>query len=429
VHPQSNITRSQLRIRHVPELQDLLRFTELVHAEGLHGARVSQRSRHTGFVELTATRVVAGGDALARAADGRVTLVDGALPGERVRVEITAEHPDHLRARVIEVLDASPDRVIPPCVYAREGCGGCGWQHVAAAAQPSLKVEIIRDALARIAHLDDPPFAPPVVLPPTGFRTTVRALVVDGRPAFRRHHSHDPVGVDTCLVAHPVLDELLREGHFGRAREVTLRVGAATGERAARADPAGAKLDLPPDVEQGASAHVHEVIAGRPLRVSINAFFQSRADGAEALVGIVRDAVGRDRTIVDLYSGVGLFAATVDEPRRVIAVERGRAAIADAKHNLRGLPARVVGADVGRWKGTPADVVIADPSRTGLGKDGARTVIACDADRVVLVSCDAASLARDVALLARADYTPVSVTLVDLFAHTPHIECVTVLGR
>jgi tRNA/tmRNA/rRNA uracil-C5-methylase (TrmA/RlmC/RlmD family) len=380
-------------------------------------------------VELTATRVVAGGDALARAPDGRVALVDGALPGETVRVEITADRPDHLRARAVEVLEASPDRVLPPCAYAREGCGGCGWQHIAAAAQPNLKLDIVRDALNRIARLDDPPFAPTVVLPTTGFRTTVRALVVDGRPAFRRRHSHDPVHVDSCLVAHPAIDALLRDGRFGRAREVTLRVGVATGERAARADPARVVLELPDDVEQGPTAHVHEVIAGRTLRVSINAFFQSRADGAEALARIVREAVGRDRAVADLYCGVGLFAATVDDPRRIVAVERGRAAVADAKHNLRGLPARVVAADVGRWKGAHVEVVIADPSRTGLGKDGARAVVACDPDRIVLVSCDAAALARDVGLLSTAGYAPVSMTLVDLFAHTPHIECVTVLDR
>jgi 23S rRNA (uracil1939-C5)-methyltransferase len=319
--------------------------------------------------------------------------------------------------------------VQPPCPYAREGCGGCGWQHIEPATQPELKLDIIRDALTRIARLDDPPLAPPVVLPTSGFRTTVRALVVDGRPAFRRHHSHDPVRIDTCLVAHPALDELLQHGRFGRAREVTLRVGVATGERAARADPARCELELPDDVVQGPSAHVHEVVAGRELRVSINAFFQSRIDGAEALARIVRDAVGRDRTVADLYCGVGLFAATIEDPRRIIAVERGRAAVADAKHNLRGLPVRVVAADVGRWKGTSVDVVVADPSRAGLGKDGARAVIACDSDRVVLVSCDAAALARDVRLLANADYSPVSMTLVDLFPHTPHIECVTVLDR
>ncbi len=86
-------------------------------------------------------------------------------------------------------------------------------------------------------------------------------------------------------------------------------------------------------------------------------------------------------------------------------------------------------ADVGKWKGNKVDVVVADPSRAGLGKDGARAALACDPDRIILVSCDAAALARDVALLVGAEYTLTSVTLVDLFAHTPHIECVSILDR
>jgi 23S rRNA (uracil1939-C5)-methyltransferase len=257
----------------------------------------------------------------------------------------------------------------------------------------------------------------------------VRALVVDGKPAFRRHQSHDPVLIDSCLVAHPLIDELLRDGDFGRATEVTLRVGVGSGERAALADPAETILDLPPDVMRGKSAHVHEVIEGHTLRVSINSFFQSRTDGAEALVRLVREATGPDRVLADLYCGVGLFAITADQPKRVIAVERGRAAVSDAKHNLLDHPGRVVRSDVGKWKGAKVDVVIADPSRAGLGRDGARTVLTCDPDRIVLVSCDAAALARDVALLTSADYNLTSVTLVDLFAHTPHVECVTVLDR
>jgi 23S rRNA (uracil1939-C5)-methyltransferase len=373
--------------------------------------------------------MVAGGDALGRADDGRVALIDGALPGERVRIEVTADRADHLRGRVVEVLEASPARVVPPCVHAREGCGGCGWQHVATETQPQLKLEILRDALTRIARIDEPPLAEPVVLPMEGFRTTVRALVVDGKPAFRRHQSHDPVLIDSCLVAHPAIDELLREGNFGRATEVTLRVGTGTGERAALADPAETILDLPPDVMRGKSAHVHEVIDGHTLRVSINSFFQSRTDGAETLARLVREATGPDRVLADLYCGVGLFAVTADTPRRVVAVERGRAAVADAKHNLKGRDARIVRADVGKWKGNKVDVVVADPSRAGLGKDGARTILACDPERVVLVSCDAAALARDVGLLVGADYKLTSVTLVDLFAHTPHIECVTILDR
>lgn len=383
----------------------------------------------TGRVELTATRMVAGGDALARADDGRVALIDGALPGERVVIEVTASKADLIRGRVIEILEASDARVVPPCVHAREGCGGCGWQHIAVDTQPKLKLDIIRDALTRIARMPDAPLAEPVLLPSEGFRTTVRALVVDGKPAFRRHQSHDPVMIDSCLVAHPAIDELLRDGNFGRATEVTLRVGVGSGERAALAEPAETILDLPPDVMRGKNAHVHEVIDGHTMRVSINSFFQSRTDGAATLARLVREATGPDKVIADLYCGVGLFAVTADRPKRVVAVERGRAAVADAKHNLKGRDARIVRSDVGKWKGNKVDVVVADPSRAGLGRDGARSVLACDPDRVVLVSCDAAALARDVALLVSAEFKLTSVTLVDLFPHTPHVECVTILDR
>jgi 23S rRNA (uracil1939-C5)-methyltransferase len=373
--------------------------------------------------------MVAGGDALGRIDDGRVALIDGALPGERVRIEVTADKADLLRGRVVEVLEASDARVVPPCVHAREGCGGCGWQHIDTAAQPQFKLDIIRDALHRIARIPEPPFAEPVLLPTEGFRTTVRALVVDGKPAFRKHQSHDPVMIESCMVAHPAIDELLREGKFGRATEVTLRVGAGTGERAALAEPADMIMDLPPDVMRGKNAMVHEVIDGHTMRVSINSFFQSRTDGAETLARLVREATGPDKLIADLYCGVGLFAVTADRPKRIVAVERGRSAVADAKHNLKGYDARVTRADVGKWHGSNVDVVIADPSRAGLGRDGARTVLSCDAGRIVLVSCDAAALARDVGLLVGADYKLTSVTLVDLFAQTPHVECVTVLDR
>ena len=180
-------------------------------------------------------------------------------------------------------------------MHAREGCGGCGWQHVAVDAQPQLKLDIIRDALNRIAHIADAPLADPVLLPTEGFRTTVRALVVDGKPAFRKHQSHDPVMIDSCLVAHPAIDELLREGKFGRATEVTLRVGGGTGERAALAEPAEIIMDLPPDVMRGKNAMVHEVIDGHTMRVSINSFFQSRTDGAATLARLVREATGPDK--------------------------------------------------------------------------------------------------------------------------------------
>jgi tRNA/tmRNA/rRNA uracil-C5-methylase (TrmA/RlmC/RlmD family) len=133
--------------------------------------------------------------------------------------------------------------------------------------------------------------------------------------------------------------------------------------------------------------------------------------------------------IADLYCGVGLFAGVVDAPRQVFAVERDRHAAADARDNLRARPARVVRSDVGTWQPEPVDVVVADPSRAGLGRAGVRTVFGCRASRVVLVSCDPAACARDIALLRDGGYELRSITPVDLFPHTPHIECVSILER
>jgi 23S rRNA (uracil1939-C5)-methyltransferase len=380
-------------------------------------------------VEVITTRMVAGGLALARADDGRVTLVDGALPEERVRVDVTVDRSDHMRARVVEVLDASPARLEPPCVHAREGCGGCGWQHITIDAQRVFKRDIIRDALRRIAHIDEPPLGETVSLPAEGYRNTVRALVVDDRPALRRHHAHDPVPIEHCLVAHPLVDDVLAAGRFAGAREVVVRAGTGTGERCAQADPLNSPIAVPDGVRTGRDAFVHELVDRKLLKVSARSFFQTRTDGAEVLVRLVRDATGTSAVVADLYCGVGLFAACLENPQRVVAVERNRTALRDAAANLRGIPAQIVRADVTAWRGHRVDVVIADPSRAGLGRDGVRCVLRCEPGRVVLVSCDAAALARDIRLLYDGGYDLVSITPVDLFPHTPHIECVTVLER
>ncbi len=379
-------------------------------------------------MEVTAERMVAGGSALAHDDDGRVVLVEGALPGERVVIEPVVVKTDLVRARVQEVLDASDDRVDPPCRFAARGCGGCGWQHIAVNAQTEYKRDIVTDALRRIARVDVN-LAPTVELPAIGYRTTVRALVVNGRAAFRRAHSHDPISIDRCLVAHPLVDDVLENGRFGSAREVVVRAGVNTGERGVLADPITAPVDVAIDVATGRNPMIHEIVGDARFQISARSFFQIRPDGAAALAQLVRAAVGAHRRIADLYCGVGLFARLVDQPQSILAVERDRFAVDDARANLRGLPAKVVRADVGRFRPEPVDVVIADPSRAGLTREGVEAVDACDPDRVVLVSCDPAACARDIKLLTERDYRVRSLTPVDLFPHTPHVECVTVFDR
>src|SRR5437879_4596509 len=201
-------------------------------------------------VDAEPTAVAAGGDGIARAPDGRVVFIEGALPGERVRAEVTQERRDFLKARAVDIAVASPDRVAPPCPFVAAGCGGCQWQHVAVPAQHRLKAAIVADALRRIAHLPAAPVHPDVLaVPPDAYRTTLR-LAVDreGRASFRRRHGHELVAVDACLVSHPALEDLVVAGRFRGATDVTLRVSAATGERLVLLRPASAAVDVPADV-------------------------------------------------------------------------------------------------------------------------------------------------------------------------------------
>ncbi|HEV7865836.1 MAG TPA: class I SAM-dependent RNA methyltransferase, partial [Acidimicrobiia bacterium] len=337
-----------------------------------------------------------------------------------------------------------PERVAPPCHRLADGCGGCDWQHVAPGAQRDLKVRIVTDALTRIGKLEPPDPDPGPQLPTAGWRTTVRAIVDDdGRAGFRLHHAHDAlaVGPDGCLVSHPLVDEVLRHGVFPPpVREVTIRVGAATGERLVLCAPKVGDSRVPAGVQTvgadelsgGHRAWIHEVVAGRRWRISAESFFQGRPDGAEALVDAVvaalGDTVGAGATVVDLYSGVGLFAGVLGERTGgpVVAVETNRSAVADARINLADLAAaRIVRSDVRRWSPSAADIVVADPSRHGLGADVVTRIGATGATALALVSCDPGALGRDAGLLAAAGWRLESVRLVDLFPHTAHIEVVT----
>lgn len=391
-------------------------------------------------VVLEPTAMAAGGAALAREAGGRVVFVEGALPGERVRALVTESRKDFARAVAVEILEASPERVAPPCAALAAGCGGCTWQYVSAAGQIRLKAEIVTDALRRIAKLAEPPAPEHAPISGPALRTTARlAVSPTGRAGHRPNAGAGAVETDACLAADPLLEDLIVAGRYPGAREVLLRVSVATGERLVLVDRGAARVQVPEGVgifEEGdrRPAFVHEDVAGRRFRISAGSFFQAGPVVAEGLVAAVDaaigDALGDGGVLVDLYAGVGLFAATIGaRAAKVVAVESDPSAVADARVNLAGLHAKVVASEVGRWRPRPADVVVADPSRSGLGRPGAGAVAATGAARAVLVSCDPASLARDTVLLAGAGYRLASVALVDAFPHTFHVETVSRFDR
>jgi 23S rRNA (uracil1939-C5)-methyltransferase len=385
-------------------------------------------------VRVRPERFVAGGAALARDADGRVLFVRGAVPGDDVTVAVTERRAGFGHAVVDEVHAPGPDRVLPPCPQRLAGCGGCDWQHVAVPAQLPAKLEIVRDALRRTARLPGADVRAGAGVPPSGYRTTVRVVGDQGgRAAFRHERSHDTVAAAGCLVTHPALHAALADVELTPGLELTLRVSAATGEMTAAWDASrGTVSGLPPECRTGRSAHLTEVVAGHRLRVSAGAFFQSGPDAAELLVDALRRAapeLSTARSVVDAYAGVGLFAvAAVPARAHVTTIESSAPAVADARVNLAGRSATIVEGQTGRWNppaGARFDVVIADPSRTGLAKPGVNALARAAAPLLVLVSCDPASLARDTTLLREHGYEHAYSEVLDLFAHTHHAEAVT----
>jgi 23S rRNA (uracil1939-C5)-methyltransferase len=394
---------------------------------------------------VTVTSVAVGGAGVGRWPDGRVAFVAGALPGEVVEAAMGADHGRYVHAAVVRVHHASPDRRDVPCPHRRAGCGGCDWMHVSAEAQRRLKAALVEEVLQR-AGTGDVAVGTRVVPPNTGYRTTVRVAVdALGRPSFRAASSHELVPVDSCLVAAPAIAALLAEARFPPGRELTIRTSVATGELLVLAEPTAHDVDLrtgvlvvgADELAAGRRAWLHETAAGRSWRVSARSFFQVSPGAATALSDEVGAALGPwsgPGRLLDLYAGVGVFAATgaaittagaAGPGLDVVAVESSPAAVADARVNLAGTGARVVRVDVDRFRPPRADLVVADPSRRGLGRKGAAVVDRSRAGRLALVSCDAGALGRDAALLHAAGWRCVGAVVVDVFPDTSQVEVVT----
>ena len=389
-------------------------------------------------------RLVAGGDALGHLADGRVVFVPGALPGELVDVQITQAKKDFARGTVASIIEPSTHRVAPPCEHVARGCGGCSWQHLDVAQHMEAKVAIVREALRRNGKIETLEVVAGGFVPPTASRTTLRmAVTPDGRLGFRRGGSHDVIDTPICLVAHSLLNDFIGNVRVTGATEATLRCGVATGEvgiwlhdEDGEDVPGATVTGLPSHAVVGRKAMLHEVVQGVSLQVSMASFFQASQVAAELLVSAVNDAAGDAALsgeygpIIDAYGGVGLFTATlVDTDIPVVLVESNPSACSDARSNLHDHDVSIEQIAVEQWRVQDAGLVIADPARNGLGAMGVNAIVATEAKRIVLVSCDAVAGARDIRLLLDAGYACEGVTVLDLFPNTPHVEVVSSFSR
>jgi tRNA/tmRNA/rRNA uracil-C5-methylase (TrmA/RlmC/RlmD family) len=423
-------------------------------------------------VELTVGEVVHGGWCVSRQDDtGWVTFVRHALPGERVLATVTQATARFARADATQILRASADRVPAPCPYARPGgCGGCDWQHATLPAQRGLKAEVIRQQLSRIGGIDREVEVQPLDEEDTGLRwRTVVSFAVDsgGRAGLRRHRSHEIVEIDRCLIAHELITEADVTGErWPSAEAVEVSVAPLSRERGVLvrgAAAAGGLPDVPADAVQltgrrgtripvrGRGYLTHRAI-GRDWRVSLGGFWQVHAAAPDVLADVVLAEAAPEpgETALDLYCGAGLFAGVlagaVGPKGAVVAIEQDPMAVRDARHNLQEWPwARVHRGDVGavlRRTGIGgASVAVLDPPRTGAarpvvdalcgsGQAGAKRVLPASAlRRIVYVSCDPATLARDLRLLRAAGWELTGLRAYDAFPMTHHVECVATLAR
>jgi len=378
-----------------------------------------------------------GGEGVGRLADGRVVFVAGAAVNDELLIRVTEEKSRYARGEIVEVLVAGEGRREPPCRYVEAGCGGCDWQHLSQEAQIDAKLSAVEDSLVKLGSLEPPEIGYVEGPESLRYRTTVRVGILDSRPAYRGPRSNHLVPIGNCPIAHPLMDDIFADGFFGEANEATIRVGARTGDRLVIGHPNANNFEMPADVlvvdkkkaRKGANAHIVEEAAGVEWQISANSFFQSSPEGAEILVGLVAEWLAKqdsgEHVLVDLYAGVGLFSGTVgDWFDKVTAVESSASAVNDASNNL-GSHVAIHHMQVEKWIPELADVVIADPPRSGLRSEGVETIKQTQAPHVVLVSCDAGALGRDSALMTAAGYDLDQVDILDMFPQTSHVEVVS----
>jgi 23S rRNA (uracil1939-C5)-methyltransferase len=416
----------------------------------------NQPSNHP-TIQLTPTTIAHGGAALGRH-EGRVIFVSGAIPGEMVRAEIIEDKGRFARARLIEAINPSPDRVTPRCPHVPE-CGGCQWQHIAYARQLALKAEVVRDQLTRIGGVAAPLVRPTLPAPsPWGYRNRVTFSVGDDdRMGFQRAASHDVLSIDECHIADPRLMALYDDLDLDLPGLVRLTLMGGSDEddllmafETRHDKPPELHADFPVSCVHLVSGdeaipvnlighnHVTQRVAGHAYRVSAGRFFQVNTAVAEKLVELVLAWLdpSHDDTVLDAYCGVGLFTLPLaDRAGLVVAVELDPGATEDLILNLGEIEnVEVIEGAVevvlpGLVAEEPLQGIVVDPPRQGLDVAVVDALVASGPPRLVYASCDPATLARDVKRLVRGGYALADFQPVDMFPQTYHVETVALLKR
>jgi 23S rRNA (uracil1939-C5)-methyltransferase len=394
-----------------------------------------------------------GGDALGRLPDGRAVFVPYTLPGETVSLRILEEKPGHVRAALLDVLEPSPQRIVPKCIHFGL-CGGCHYQHLSYPTQLTVKAGILRDQLMRIGKIEDPPVKQAVPSSsPWNYRNHVQFhLTRDGKLGYIAAASRSVMPIRECHLPEPSLDALWPRLEFdpdlGLDR-VSLRLGLNDQSMVVleSESPYAPELELEADlsvvhlseddvVVMAGDDHLVMAVNDRLFRVSAASFFQVNTELAGKMVAHLLEhiPVSPSTILLDVFCGVGLFSAFLAPlVGRLIGIEASPSACEDFGFNLDEFdnvelyeaPAE----DVLPALDVKPDVVILDPPRAGLEKRAFEALLALKPAVIAYVSCDPSTLARDAARLIAGGYRLDQVTPFDLFPQTYHIESISIFEK
>jgi len=408
---------------------------------------------HDNVLEVTLDKLVYGGDAMGRLEDGRAIFVPYALPGETVRVRVVKEKRGHVRAELLDVIIPSPERIKPRCMHFAE-CGGCHYQHISYKKQLEVKRQVLVDQFRRLAGIEDPQVEEVRPSPKEWhYRNTIQfSQTYEGKLGFQAAGTRRVVPIHECFLPQEGINQLWPQLNLESVPDlarIELRQ-ADNGEMLVMEGydelPPEMELELPISAVYLSPEKGPMIMAGdefgiihiqkRPFSFHAGSFFQVNNAQTEALVAHVMSVLPLtpESIALDVYCGVGLFSAFIaPKVEQLIGVEYSGLSCEDFAVNLdefenvaiyQGAAERILpGLEV------QPDVVLVDPPRSGLKPAALDAIVEMEAGTLVYVSCDPATLARDVKRLMKAGYQVERITPFDLFPQTYHVETVVVMVK
>lgn len=395
-----------------------------------------------------------GGETLARLPDGRAVFIPYVLPGEEVQIRLTEDKERYARGVIVEILDPSPDRIEAKCQHFGV-CGGCHYQHMPYPRQLAAKKDILRDQLTRIGGLSDPPVQDTVPSPrPWHYRNHIQFHLTDeGALGYKAFRSDRVVPIQECYLPEEVIDAiwpLLDVEYIPGLERVILRSGEKEEDvlvvlESSEPEPIAFEVDLPlsavyrgPDGQIILSGDDFTIvdIHGFPFAVSAGSFFQTNTSVTERMIDHLLDLLSpaEEAVFLDVYCGVGLFSAFfAPKVRRVVGIESSPSAVDDFMHNLSGFENvelyEAQAEDVLPQLDLQPDIILVDPPRAGVAPAALDGILHLAPEQLVYVSCDPATLGRDVKRLGKGGYKLLQSTPFDMFPQTYHIESVNLFRK